>query len=209
MLERRPAVTPTAAFLCVEDFEAPHPGPPVDVQTVVAERVYGDADLEAARRAGQESGEAAGRRAAALDTIAAELRAARARIAAISERRADEAARLMATALQTLLPDLAARHGPGEARGVCRFVLGGILDEPEVTIRVSEEVRDLVQAEVDGLDPDRAPHLVLIGDVTLAPGDVRITWGDGGAVRDSGAILAAARDLLARCGIEPPNPAEE
>ncbi len=219
LLERRTAAGSKPAHLYVEDFEALNRVPPSAPGTVPAEPVYGEGDVEAARQAGYAAGRAAGceqalgeaeaRRAVALEAIAAELRNAREQVAEMDGRRAAEVARQVVTALRTMLPDLTARFGAAEACTACRFVLGRISDEPEVTIRVSESARPLVQAEVDGLDPDRAPHVTLIADAAFAPGDVRITWKDGRAVRDSAAVLVAVEQILSACGIDAPREMEE
>jgi flagellar assembly protein FliH len=200
--------------LFAEDFDAPAgitnldepEGPEEIAPSFAAEAV------EAAREEGFADGYSRGLSQAAQDR--AEI--ARQLLASIAERMAaaNEAARqaaedsaaavadLLMTTLGQLFPALCARHGGGEVAAVAASVLPSLDGEAAITLRVSPHVVEELEAELARLDADLRARITVLATDAVAPGDVRIGWGQGGARRDAAALWADVASVLARYGID-------
>ena len=136
-----------------------------------------------------------------LDQIASFLATAQAGADAVAEAAADSIARTMLSALAACLPALCARHGAGEVQAVMQAVLPGLVHEPRVAVRVNPLLIPAMTAEIAALDSEIAERVALVPVDAMAPGDVRVTWQDGAAVRDTARICAAVNDVLASLGL--------
>lgn len=176
----------------------------------LAERRFTRAELEATRQAGLAEGHAAGLEEAAtsaqsltassLSAIAggiAALIAAHDATAADTQRRAAAA---MHAIIAKLLPGLAAKDPLGEAQAFAIKCLHEAIAEPRVVLRVAGELYELLRENIDTLASAAgyAGRIVLLSDDTIAPGDARVEWADGGAERDFAAQCAEIEALLAR-----------
>jgi flagellar assembly protein FliH len=207
-------------LLFAEDFDAPEaPGAPdipepeviAPEATVPDEMLFTEAELEAAREAGRIEGEAAGMwqaRAAlaaeereTLSRIAATLEDARADAARVAEDAAEGTARLMLGMLLAALPATCARHGEAELRAMASRILPALAQEPRVTIRVHPHHLDALRQELARLDPEQSARAVLLPTDAMPPGDLRIAWESGHAVRDARALAAAMEEALAPLGL--------
>lgn len=215
------AVLPAAGILYAEDFDLPPADtpPPHAIRPPAAPpgpppAMFDMAALQAARLAGYEDGlaEGAARAATAAETdlaqavrrIAALLDDAAGAAAAAAEASAQAIAEVVLACLSRALPALCRRHGPAEAAAVARAILPGLRHEPAVTLRAAPETAAAVAATFARHDEDLAGRLRVIPTDAFAPGDVRISWADGEAVRDVAAIWAAAAAALAASGISLP-----
>ena len=111
----------------------------------------------------------------------------------------------MLSALVACLPALCERHGAEELRSVARAVLPALRNEPRITVRVHPGMLAVMQEEVAALDAELAERIEIIPAGAIAPGDVRIGWTDGQAVRDAGRARAAVDDALAALGLLEPS----
>ena len=196
--------------LYAEDFDAEDaaPGDPdPDPSQPPAEPSFSATDLAAARdearlggRMEAEHGLIASR-ARMLELIATGLGDAREAAAAIAEDRAMAIARTMLSALAACLPALCVRHGAGELRALMQAVLPDLVDEPRITVRVSPQMASAMGAEIAALDSDLAAKIVLLPSEQIAPGDARISWREGQAIRDAGRARRALEDALAALGL--------
>lgn len=173
--------------------------------------VFALADIEEAREAAWAEGREAGL-AETTSTSAAEVRASLAAIAnalgsaagaaaTFAEQAAEEIARTLLDTLATMLPALCARHGEDEVRAVVRAVLPPLLREPVVTVRLNPAVVGAVQDELGQLDPDLAQRVRLVPIAAMPAGDVRVSWEDGTAARDTRAAWDAVAAALADAGL--------
>jgi len=211
MLASHPATL--ARVLFAEDFdnldgvtviEAP-PEPEViapvftvaDVESI-RERAY--ADGRAAAIAATEAAHTEAARTALAD-ISAAFDAVVGHQAALVEREAEEVARLLLDTLMTLLPALCVRHGEAEVRAVARAVLPALVREPAVTVRINPELAVAIGDEIRRLDPDLVARIRLVPVEALVPGDIRISWAEGNAVRDTGAVWKQVADALSAAGL--------
>jgi len=191
---------PAAAGVIVLDDlpdEVPPPPPPaVTAEDVAAARA--DAYAE-----GHETGlaQAAADRAEVtrqmLGVIAGRLEGARQDAARVAEEGAQAVARLLMGTLAGMMPALCARHGAAEVAAVARAVLPALVREPRVTIRVSPHLVRAVEQALAGLDPDLHGRVMLVPTDAVPPGDVRIAWADGAAVRETAVLWRSIAEALA------------
>ncbi len=202
--------------LFAEDFDLPgqeHPagpeGPAAEPEVITP--VFDLAQLEAEKAAAYDEGYAAGRAALlaedaaglrrAVDALATGLDAARDAAGLIGEQTAEEIARLLLASLGAVMPVLCAAHGSAEAAAVARAVLPALNGEPEITIRTSPHTASALQAEIARLDPDLAPRVRMLPTDAMAPGDLRIAWRNGLAVRDGAALWREVAEILLPHGL--------
>lgn len=175
--------------------------------------VFDEAELEAARKAAFEEGYAAGHAQAAADAVdAAETRRADAgeRIAAetaalLAGGEAAEAAAVGAAALaasravQAAFPALAAERGAHEILSTVKEALERAADEPRLVVRLADADFEVIEPELAGLAARSgfAGRIVTLEDASVAGGDVRIEWADGGLARDLNRLTDAIARALA------------
>ncbi len=224
----RPAGTPTrdsnlftsalAGVLYAEDFDAPEtepeaepPPPPEPIHTArdvaLAREAGHDEGMKAARASAQ--AEAERERLVTLHAVAEALTGARDMAEEFAAEAAEAVARLVLALLAAALPATCARHGERELRALVQAVLPALETEPRITIRANPQRLGGLGTDVARLDPDLAARVELL-PAALAPDEVRITWQDGRAGRDHGAIHAALETVLGPLGLyETPHPAKE
>jgi flagellar assembly protein FliH len=211
-----PAARSDFGTLFEEDFDRP-PAPPPPPEPEVIEPVFSLAEVEAAREAGWQDGHAAGREQAdqsntalarqVLVRIATQLDTARDEAARLTEEAAEAMAHLLLDCFATAFPALTERHGPGEVQAIIRTVLPALRQEPKITVRLDAATARVVAAEIEHLDPDLPERVELVPTDALGPGDVRITWRNGAAIRNSRTLWQQIADILAPAGLLPPQPA--
>ena len=177
------------------------------VEPEIIEPVFTAADLEVARAEGRLAGCAeaerglAGGRNQLLGQLATSLTDAKASAAAVAEAAAEGTAHCILTALAACLPVLCERHGASELRALVRALLPALSQEPRVTVRLNPHMLPMVQAEIAALDAELAACVQLVPTDAVAPGDVRVNWADGSAVRDTARARTAFEDGLALLGL--------
>jgi flagellar biosynthesis/type III secretory pathway protein FliH len=193
--------------LFAEDFDLPETGPAPEV----IEPVFSAAELAAAREMGWREGHEAGLLAAAAGD-AASTRATMAQIATQlcaefeaastrAEQQAESIARLLLASLAATFPTLSARYGDEEARAIVRSVLPALTQEPAITIRAHSDTTAAISREICQLDPDLRARVETVASEAMPPGDVRITWRNGSAVRSVDALWQQVADVLAPAGL--------
>jgi flagellar assembly protein FliH len=137
----------------------------------------------------------------ALGSIAEHLQAARQESARLAEEASAALARLLMQTLHTLLPAATQHCGEGEVQALAHAILPGLAQEPHVQIRVAPQLAPAIEAELCGLEADLRARIALAPTETMPLGDVRITWQDGCASRDTEAIWNAVAEVLAPLGL--------
>lgn len=184
---------------------APTPAP----APVVEEKVS-LAELEAARQAAFAEGHSAGlaeateamntKATVALETIAKDLVA----LIGAQDARAAEAQRQAIEALRVIvaktLPTLAALAPLAEIEALAGKYLIDAIDEPQIVLRVANEVYELVRDRLDAIAAASgyAGRIVLLADEHLSSGDARIEWADGGVERNLAEQLNEIDAAMAR-----------
>jgi flagellar assembly protein FliH len=176
--------------------------------------VFTEAELAAARADAYAEGHRNGLAQAAADraevtrqmlgTIADRLDGAGVEAARVADESAEAVAQLLLGTLATMMPALCARHGAAEVAALTRAVLPALVREPHVTIRISPHVVRSVEQELDRLDPELQARVALVPTDAVPPGDVRIVWQDGAAIRDAGALWRKVAETLAPLDLLPP-----
>jgi len=199
---RRPGVV-----LFDEDFDLP----PQQIEPEVIEPVFSAAELTAAREEAERDGhdaalaeaETSARKMAsqALTAIAAQMETARAEATSIAEQSSEAVARLLIDCFATAFPALSARYGPNEVSAVLRAILPALHREPKITVRVNPHGLDALTEQINALDAELAAKVRLIPTDAVPVGDARVTWENGGAVRDTASLWSQIENILASAGM--------
>jgi flagellar assembly protein FliH len=211
-----PSLAPAApGILYAEDFDAPpdeaapEPEPPPP-----PEPVFSAADLEAARAAGHEAGFAAAKydaealradlHVAALQSLADAMAATRKEAAEIAEQRAQALSGAVMAVLSAALPHVTETHASAELTAVLEALLPGLQAEPVLRVRVHPDLEACVRQVWQSLSQDEpAGDLQLTADAGLARGDIRLSWADGRAMRNTAEIWEGIRQALAPLNMPP------
>lgn len=147
-----------------------------------------------------------------VEAVAARLGDAADAAAAVAAGTLDGLAAALVEALAVALPSLAGRMAAPEAGHFAAQLLPALAAEPRVEVAVAPDLVDPVRELLAG-----ARQLDVLADAGLAPGDVRLRWRDGEALRRIGEvqravlgeIAALAPAAAARLVPADPHPAEQ
>ena len=169
--------------------------------------------LDQARAVAHAHGLAAGRAEAAAEREAErhallvalldQLRDADAQIRGAVEEAGTALARLVLASLAAGFPSLCARHGAAELGRFTPEVIALLAHEPRIVIRVHPAMVPALDECLATLEPERRETIVIEPRSALIPGDARIAWRHGLAVRDAAALQARLADILAPLGLAP------
>jgi flagellar assembly protein FliH len=174
------------------------------------EEKFTRAELEAAQLVARAEGHSAGL-AEAQDTAAAKAAAAlevvakgvsaliAAQDAAVAQTHRDAIAALRVIVAKAL-PALVAKNAVVEIEAFVKKCLAEALDEPRVVLRVANDVYEPVRGQIEAVAATTGypGRIVLLADETLAAGDARLEWADGGAERKLAQLLGEADAAMAR-----------
>ncbi len=202
------AAAARAAAMPAEEPPPPPPPPPTYDQEQL------DAACERARADGYARGTADAAMsegaviAATLSRIADELANAAASAASTAEQCAEAFGRLLFSVMVAGFPNLRTLHGEEELRAVLRRGMPGMVQETQVTIEVHPTMLPVVQSELAAVPLKQQQHMTIEPSEAIPPGDARITWPNGGLIRDTVAVHTAIADILRPLGLLP-DPAPE
>jgi flagellar assembly protein FliH len=199
--------------LFAEDFDLPRrdamPAPEVINPT------YSAAELAEARAEAWAAGHAAGTMEAnrtltattrsLLEAIAAALHDAKAAANTVAERSVEAIARLLLDSLGKLFPALCERHGEAELCALVHTILPALAQEPTITVRLNPVHTPALMRELDQLDPELVERVRLLPVEAIAAGDVRVSWRDGAASRDTAKLWQQVRAVLEPEGLLSPD----
>jgi len=190
-----------------EDFDVRMAAP----EPEVIEPVFSADELAAARDAAWREGQAAGLQAAAasaaaaklqaLEAVAGQIRTSHDEAVALAEQTAEGIARLLLDSLAAAFPSLCSHYGEAEVRAIVRFVLPWLTQEPAITVRAHPHTAAALTQEIDNLDPDIAVRVQIVTCDAMPPGDVRVTWHNGSAVRDAARLWDQVAAVLVPAGL--------
>jgi flagellar assembly protein FliH len=143
---------------------------------------------------------AAVKAAAALEVVAkgvSVLIAAQDAAVAQTQREAIAALRVI---VAKALPALAAKGAGAEIEAFVKKCLAEALDEPRVVLRVANDVYEPVCSQIEAVAAATGypGRIVLLADETLAGGDARLEWADGGAERKLDHLLGEVDAAMTR-----------
>lgn len=196
--------------LYAEDFDAAEIVPAVPdamPEPEPADPVFTAADMEVAGAEGHATGRAESdhslmaTRVQMLGLVGSGMHDATTAATLVAEAASEAIARTMLGAIAACLPALCTRHGEAELRTLARALLPSLVDEPRITVRLNPLMMAGLALELAGLDPGIAERVLLVPADQMAPGDVRISWQNGSAVRNAGQTRLAVEDALAALGL--------
>jgi len=147
------------------------------------------AKLEAERRA-----------AAALERVGSGLETLNQQLAAVEARMETEAVEVAVAVSRKLAPQLIANEPLTEIVALASQCFTYAAGAPHIVVRINDalhaEASQLLeaQARAHGFEG----RLVVLAAPSIAPGDARIEWADGGVVRDRAAIETAINEAVER-----------
>jgi flagellar assembly protein FliH len=192
----------TAKYLFDEDFAS---GEKPTITLLEHERRRADAESQAYRKgftAGEQQAqqEAAQRIAAALTVIGDGLGRLDGALATIETRLETEAVEVAVAVASKLAPALIAREPLVEVSALANECFHQLVATPHVAVRVGAAVYEAAKSHIDSIAQSRGfeGRLAVIPDETIAPGDCRIEWADGGVIRNEAATMSAIDEMVAR-----------
>ena len=204
---------PPGGVLFEEDFDLPPP-PAAPPEPEIIEPVYSAADLQDARteawREGRDAAMAEAETTArtearqTLTRIAERLDATQAEAADLVERSTEAIARLLMDGFAAAFPALSRKHGAAELRAIIRTILPALHQELAVTVRVDGNAAQAVRDEIERLDPDLLPKIEVQPSNAVLPGDIRIAWRNGAAIRDTATLWEEITAILSPAGLMSP-----
>jgi flagellar biosynthesis/type III secretory pathway protein FliH len=174
---------------------------------------YGQEELDAACTLARDEGHARGLADAAMSE-AANITATLARISdlladaagaatRVTETNTDFVARLLFATMLAGFPKLREKYGEDEIQVIVRRALPGLVQETEVTFHVHPTMVPVIQAELVAVPLKEKQHMTIEPSEAIPIGDARITWPNGGLIRDTRKIHAAIADILGPLGLLP------
>ena len=100
--------------------------------------------------------------------------------------------RCMALAMtKKFVPDLVARNGVQEIEAMLSGVIGDMVHEPRLVVRVSDSQFDTLNEKISAIAEQKAyaGKIVVLADAEVGAGDCRIEWADGGMERNAGQMM--------------------
>ncbi|GAC1342795.1 MAG: hypothetical protein NVSMB18_17460 [Acetobacteraceae bacterium] len=198
--------TPLLGILYAEDFDDPKPQDTVEPVEEALPPPLTQADIDRACVAAVEEARTGweairtGHRSQALAAISGAIEAVRDETGRETAALAEGIASTMLSMLSGALPVLCRDHGPAEARALVQRLIPLLRREPRITIRVHPSLVPVLRDDLAPLEDDIV-GTITVAPAALAPGDVRVTWGEGSFVRDTQTILAAMQGALAELGL--------
>jgi flagellar assembly protein FliH len=192
----------TAKYLFDEDFAS---GEKPTITMVEHERRRADAEAQAHRKgfaAGETKAQndAAERTAAALGLIADGLERLDRALTGIEARLETEAVQVAVAVGAKLAPELIARQPFAEISALATECFVHLVKTPHVVLRIGADIYETAKDRLEEIARARGfeGRLVVLSDASMAPGDCRIEWADGGVARDQAATLATIDDVVGR-----------
>ena len=192
----------TAKYLFDEDFAS---GEKPTITMVEHERRRADAESQAYRSgfaAGQEQAqqEASQRIAGALALIADGLGRLDGELTAIETRLEIEAVEVAVAVAAKLAPALISREPFVEISALATECFHHLVSTPHIVVRVGPSTYDVAKEKIEEIARARGfeGRLAVMSDETLAAGDCRIEWADGGVVRNLAATATAIDEMVGR-----------
>jgi flagellar assembly protein FliH len=194
-----------ARFLFDTDFGAPKREAEVRVPQADHEAALAEAEARGYARGRDEAtaervAEAEHLVALGLERVAGEVERLLATLAAIEVRLEREAVDVAVAVARKLAEGLIAREPLAELTALMTECFGELRSTPHVVVRVNDALLAPLKERLDRVAADAgfAGRLVILAEPTIAVGDGRIEWADGGIVRDSAALRAKVDDLVQR-----------
>ncbi|WP_454631922.1 FliH/SctL family protein [Bradyrhizobium cenepequi] len=194
-----------AKFLFDTDFSAPaksreRAATAAEIAQKVAEaeaRAYRNGYDAAQREAKAESDR---RAALALEEIALAIKAIASRFSGIEVRMETEAVDVAVAVARKLCSELIAREPLGEITALVSDCFAHLVSTPHLVVRINDALYEGAREKIERLAAQNGfqGRLVILAEPTIATGDCRIEWADGGMVLERATIEAKINELVGR-----------
>ncbi|WP_454621257.1 FliH/SctL family protein [Bradyrhizobium cenepequi] len=194
-----------AKFLFDTDFSAPaksreRAATAAEIAQKVAEaeaRAYRNGYDAAQREAKVESDR---RAALALEEIALAIRNIASRFSGIEARMETEAVDVAVAVARKLCSELIAREPLGEITALVSDCFAHLVSTPHIAVRINDALYEGARENIERLAAQSGfqGRLVILAEPTIATGDCRIEWADGGIVLERAASEAKIDELVGR-----------
>ncbi|WP_407166928.1 flagellar assembly protein FliH [Bradyrhizobium sp. ORS 111] len=194
-----------AKFLFDTDFSEPdrareRAATPAEVAQKVADaeaRAY-RAGYEAAQR--EAKVESDRRSAQALEEIGVAIKGIAARFVGIETRMETEAVDVAVAVARKLCSELVAREPLGEITALVSDCFSHLVSTPHLVVRINDALYETGHENIERMAAQSGfqGRLVILAEPTIATGDCRIEWADGGVVLERAAIEAKINELVGR-----------
>jgi flagellar assembly protein FliH len=194
-----------AKFMFDMDFSAPDKArEKAATQAEIAQKVAA-AEARAHRdgfAAGQRvaTAESDRRAALALEEINVAIKNIAGRFAAVETRMETEAVDVAVAVARKLCSELIAGEPLAEITGLIRECFSHLVSTPHLVIRINDALYEGARERIEKLAKQSGfeGRLVILAEPTVANGDCKIEWADGGVVLERAAIEAKINELVGR-----------
>ena len=140
------------------------------------------------------------RTALALEEIRLAMQAIVARFSGIERRMETEAVDVAVAVARKLCSQLIAAEPLGEITGLVSDCFSQLVSTPHLVVRINDSLYEAARTQIERLAARAGfeGRLVILAEPTIATGDCRIEWADGGVVLDRAAIEAKISELVGR-----------
>lgn len=214
------------------DFDAPPPRQPTPEELEAEEQAEQDAEpepppptfseeeLEMARNLAFEDGRQAGYTeaneqierllASTLAAVSDQMSSVFRQQEEANDANARAAVRVAMTVLKKMLPAACETHAFTEVTRVVEEVVGHLLDEPRIIVKVAEPLVETVRGKLEAAVQAHGfeGRVVVQPDSRLNAGDARVEWADGGAERDQERLWSEIENTVERALAPPERRAE-
>jgi len=191
-----------AKYLFDEDFAS---GEKPTITLVEAERRRADAESIAYRNGfaaglAQAQADTAQQAADAIARVAERLSGLDRTLAGVEARLETETVAVAVAVAAKLAPQLIAREPFAEISALATECFRHLVTTPHVVVHIGGAIHETAKVRLEDIAQARGfeGRLVVQADDTMAPGDCRIEWADGGVKRDEAATLAVINDMVGR-----------
>jgi len=213
------------------DFDHPHPQQPLAADEVEAEHAEVEPEVEAepeppppmfseeelafARDAAFEEGRQAGLAeaqeqserltATALNALSDQFQNVFHQQAEANDANVAAAVRVAQAVFRKVLPAACGQYAFEEVTRVVEEVVGHVLDEPRIIVKVAEPLMEAVRERLEAVAQSHGfeGRVVVQADNRLRSGDCRVEWTDGGAERDQARLMEEIEATIERA-LAPP-----
>jgi len=194
-----------AKFLFDMDFSAPDKArerPPT--QAEIAQKVanaeakaYRDGFDAAQREAKVESDR---RAALALEEIGIAIKGIASRFSGIATRMETEAVDVAVAVARKLCSELIAAEPLGEINALVKDCFSHLVSTPHLVVRINDALYEDARERIEKLSRQSGfeGRLVILAEPSIATGDCKIEWADGGVVLERAAIETKINELVGR-----------
>ena len=119
-------------------------------------------------------------------------------MALIQESQNNEIRMVVTTIMAKILPGFVARNGTDEITAMLNTVIGEMMHEPRLVVRLHEMQFDSIKAKIDEIIAKKAyaGKVIVLADTEIAQGDCRVEWADGGIERNAATTTESINSIV-------------